>query len=343
MLPDGKPVNEYVLTNQQGMQLHAIDYGCTITALKVPDRSGTIEDVVLGFDSLDGYLRSDHYVGCVIGRYANRIANGKFSLAGKNYSLDTNLLPHHLHGGTKGFDKKIWTATTMENERGLGIDFHHYSPDGDEGYPGNMTIYVRYFLTHDNVLMIHYLAETDQATILNPTQHSYFNLRGGKSDILNHGLILQANHYLPVDQTMLPTGELRPVDETAFDFRTIKMIGRDFQAKDSQISLARGYDHNWIIAKNENEMGYAATLFDPLSGRVMEVHTTEPGIQMYTGNHLDEKVPGKNNLRYGPYAGVCLETQHFPDSPNQPAFPSVVVHPGRQFQSTTIFKFSTVK
>ena len=340
--PDGLPVTEFTITNRQGMEVKVINYGCTITSLKAPDRDGRLADVVLGYDTMEGYLMSKHYLGCVVGRYANRIAHGRFNMDHREYALATNLPPHHLHGGHKGFDKAVWSARPFENESGSGIDFYYLSADGEEGFPGNVQVYIRYFLGHENIFIISYLAETDESTIINLSQHSYFNLSGDQSNILEHGLIIHANHYLPVDESMIPTGEIRSVTGTPFDFRSVKFIGRDIKSMDDQLRIAHGYDHNWILAKEEDsELSHAATLYDPASGRVMEVHTSEPGVQLYTANFLDDLVVGKNNTHYQSHAGLCLETQHYPDSPNHPEFPSVKLNPGTKYQSTTLLAFST--
>lgn len=338
-MPDGTQVTEYTLSNYDGLKMSAINYGCTITSILVPDRQGQLGNVVLGFDSIEGYLSSNHYVGSVVGRYANRIAAGKFTIKGREYSLTLNLPPHHLHGGTSGLNKKLWSSVPFENEEGEGVDFFYKSPDGEEGYPGTLEVMIRYMLSHENDIIFHYTAKTDQSTVLNLSQHTYFNLNHNNDNILHHELMLNADQYLPVDQQMIPTGEFRNVGGSPFDFRKMKQVGTDMSAEDEQIRIANGYDHNWIIAKKENELSVAATLYDPESGRKMEVYTTEPGIQLYTGNFLAPQT-GKGNHLYRPYAGLCLETQHFPDSPNQPTFPSVVLHPGEVFQSTTILHFS---
>jgi aldose 1-epimerase len=338
-MPDGTVVSEYTLANHHGLELSVINYGCTITSILVPDRQGQLGDVVLGFDTLEAYLSSNHYIGCVIGRYANRIAGGQFKLEGREYSLPVNLPPHHLHGGLHGFNKKIWAAVPFENQEGEGVDFFYKSPDGEEGYPGTLDVMVRYMLSHENDIDFHYSAKTDQPTILNLSQHTYFNLNDHGGDILQLEVKLNANQYLPVSPMMIPTGQVNDVAGSPFDFRKLKPVGKDISAANEQINIANGYDHNWVLAKKENELSEAATLYDPDSGRKMQVYTTEPGIQLYTGNFLDQLI-GKGNRLYGPYAGLCLETQHFPDSPNQPHFPSVVLLPDRAFQSTTILHFS---
>jgi len=338
--PEGIAVTEYTLSNNQCIEMKVINFGCIITSLKVPDRDGHPDDIVLGFDSLDGYLASTHYCGCIAGRFANRIANGSFILDGQEYRLAKNLHPHHLHGGNKGFDKVVWSATEFEIDDGIGVEFQYLSPDGEEGFPGDMLITIRYILHHENKITFDYIAVTDQKTIINLTQHSYFNLNGGKGNILAHELMINADHFLPVDKTMIPTGEIKPVEGTPFDFTISKIISADINSDDMQIQDAHGYDHNMVLAKINDELSHAATLHDPASGRVLEVFTTEPGLQLYTGNFLDDKVNGKNDIVYGPFSGLCLETQHFPDSPHHPEFPSVVLNPGEEYRSRTVWKFS---
>lgn len=337
--PQGEEVIEYSLINGRGVELKVISYGCTITSLKIPDRYGAFEDVVLGYDSLKGYLKSKHYLGSVIGRYANRIYNGSFSLGGQYFSLAKNQHPHHLHGGNRGFDKIVWHSMEFENENGMGVDFHYLSPEGEEGYPGSLQVSIRYFLTHGDAIIINYLATTDQRTIVNLTQHSYFNLHGGSNTILNHELQINTGQFLPVDDSLIPTGKIKDVEGSPFDFRSAKLIGRDIFIHDDQLKIANGYDHNFVLNKTGHELAHAATLYDPESGRRLEVHTSEPGLQLYTCNFLDDSVPGKNDANYGPYSGVCLETQHFPDTPNHTEFPNVELNPGEQFESTTIWMF----
>ncbi len=338
--PEGNGVTEFTLTNKSGMLMKVINYGCTITSLMIPDRNGHADDIVLGFDSLQGYVESPHFVGSIIGRYANRIANGKFELDGHEYSLSINHPPHHLHGGFKGFDKVVWDSAEFQNKEGVGIDFFYQCKDGEEGYPGNLEVHVKYLLSHHDEIIFSYEAKTDKKTIINLTQHSYFNLTGGKENIPDHQLMIDADYFLPVDSSMIPTGEIKHVKGTPFDFREHKKIGRDIHVDDAQLQIALGYDHNWILNKAGEGPVHAATLYDSDSGRMLEVYTTEPGIQLYTGNFLDHAVSGKNKREYGPYAGLCLETQHFADSPNHAEFPSTVLKPGEQFQSTTILKFS---
>lgn len=338
--PSGEEVTEYTLTNLHGIELKVINYGCTITSLKVPDRNGVFADIVLGYDDLEGYLQSNAYIGCVVGRFANRIAHGKFSIEGKEYVLVQNLPPHHLHGGVKGFSHAVWVAEEIDTKEGIGIRFTHMSPDGDEGYPGNLHVEVTYMLTDDDTLSFEYHAVTDQPTIINLTQHTYFNLHGGEENILDHQLMINADHFLPVDETMIPTGEMRSVGGSPFDFRTLKAVGRDIEEDDIQLAIGHGYDHCWVFNNASEEMHHAATLYEPASGRKMDLYTDEPGMQLYTANFLDSNVVGKNNSALTPRAGLCLETQHYPDSPNQSAFPSVVLLPGEKYSSRTLLKFS---
>lgn len=337
--PSGEEVWEYTLTNIHGLEMKVITYGCTITSLKVPDRNGVLEDIVLGFDDLEGYLQSSASIGCVVGRFANRIAHGKFILDGKEYTLDTNLPPHHLHGGVKGFGRVVWDAAAFENEKGVGIQFRYLSPDGDEGYPGNLSVEVQYFLGDDNTLAFEYRAVTDQPTIINLTQHSYFNLNGGKENILDHPLSIDADTFLIVDQEMIPTGEIASVKETPFDFTIPKTVGRDIGLDHPQLLIGHGYDHCWVIRPSGAELPHAATLYDEVSGRRMEVYTTSPGMQVYTSNFLNENYPGKKNMALTPRLGICLETQHFPDSPNHQGFPAVALAPGEHYFSKTLLTF----
>ena len=339
--PSGEVVTEYTLTNLHGLEMKVIDYGCTITSLQVPDRNGVIGDIVLGYDTLEGYLQSDAYLGCVVGRFANRIAHGKFLLEGKEYTLATNLPPHHLHGGVNNFSKTIWSAEELISEDGVGILFTHLSPDGDEGYPGNLQLEVKYFLGDDNTLSFEYHATTDKTTIINLTQHTYFNLNSTEASILGHTLMIDADHFLPADETMIPTGEKRKVDGTPFDFRNPKPVGRDIDSDDNQLIIGHGYDHCFVIRDGADVMRHTATLDDAQSGRRIDVFTTEPGVQLYTANFLHSAMPGKYNFALVPRSGLCLETQHFPDSPNQPDFPSVVLEAGAKYYSKTLLKFSS--
>ena len=338
--PEGKKVTEFTLTNIHGMVMKVINYGCTITSLLVPDRYGVFEDVVLGFDTLEGYLQSTEYIGCIVGRFANRIAYGKFSLDGKEYTLATNLPPHHLHGGVLGFSHAIWEAEELQTDNGVGVRFTHLSPDGDEGFPGNLRLEIKYILGNDNTVSFEYQAVTDQTTIINLTQHSYFNLNGGKENILDHELTIYADQFVPTDEIMIPTGELKSVENTPFDFRKTKAVGQDISLEDEQLIRGNGYDHTFVIKPSSAELDHAATLYDQHSGRKMDVYTSEPGVQVYTANFLKSNAPGKGNIPLTQRLGICLETQHFPDSPNQPGFPTVVLKAGENFYSKTQLSFS---
>jgi aldose 1-epimerase len=311
-------------------------------SLKVPDSKGALGDIVLGFDSLDGYLADNPFFGALVGRYGNRIAKGHFTLDGKEYTLPINNGANALHGGLKGFDKHIWTAKPGQGKDGQTLELTYVSKDGEEGYPGTLTATVTYTLTNANELRIHYQATTDKPTVLNLTNHSYFNLAGaGNGDILGHELMLNADKFTPVDKGLIPTGELRPVDGTPFDFRKATAIGARINADDEQIKLGGGYDHNFVLNGQAGTMRLAARATEPKSGRVLEVSTTEPGVQFYTGNFLDGTLHGKGGKVYNKRYGFCLETQHYPDSPNKPSFPSTVLRPGQKYDTTTVFKFST--
>lgn len=340
-LPDGRIVDLYTLRNAQGMEIKISTWGGTIVSWTAPDRSGKYEDITLGCDSLSSYLRGTPFFGAIIGRYGNRIAKGKFTLDNATYSLATNNIGNSLHGGLKGFDKVLWTVVPVESKE-PALKLTYTAKDGEEGYPGNLTTTVVYTLQKDNALQIEYEATTDKATVVNLTNHAYFNLSGaGRGNILNHELLLNAPAYLPVDSTLIPTGELRPVAGTVFDFTKSTPIGsRVDEAADLQIKYGLGYDHCWGLADSSKVLHPAATLFEPLSGRVMEVMTTEPAIQFYCGNFLDGTVIGKNGVVYQHRTGLCLETQHYPDSPNHPTFPSTVLRPGEIYHSTTVYRFS---
>ena len=339
-MPDGKEVLVYKLTNTAGMEVEIITYGGIITSLTAPDRDGRYEDIVLGYDNLEGYIKANPYFGALVGRYGNRIAKGKFSLDGTEYSLAINNMGNHLHGGITGFDKVVWEASTEEIAKGVGLKLTYTSADMEEGYPGNLNVEVNYFLDNKNALEIEYLATTDKKTVVNLTNHSYFNLSAMKEDILGHELQLNASKYVPVDETLIPLGELQPVAGTPFDFTSLKPIGRDINADDEQVSLGGGFDHCWSFDGLNEEVKVNASLYEPKSGRVMEVLTTEPGVQFYTGNFLDGSITGKNGVVYTKRFGLCLETQHYPDSPNQPNFPSVVLEPGDQYRTQTTYKFT---
>lgn len=344
---DGKPVEIYYMTNGKGLRADISNYGAIVRTLEVPDRKGNPADIVLGYASVAEYLESTPYFGAIVGRYGNRIAKGRFTLDGVEYKLATNNNNiNHLHGGLKGFDKVIWDAEPSMNEDGVSLKLTYTSKDGEEGYPGNLKCTVIYTLTKDNELKIDYAATTDKPTVLNITHHGYFNLAGqGTRDILDHELMINADYITPVDETLITTGELKPVKGTPFDFTTPHKIGERIDDKsDQQIKFGGGYDHNFVLNKKGDDLTLAATVYEPTSGRVMEVWTTEPGVQFYAGNFLDGSNIGKEGKAYKHRYGFCLETQHFPDSPNKQdneKFPSVVLRPGKQFESQTIYRFTT--
>jgi aldose 1-epimerase len=344
--PDGEPVQLFTLTNARGIEVRAISYGGIIVSLKVPDRGGVPGDVVLGFDDLDGYLDETPYFGALIGRYGNRIGGARFTLDGSDFELEANDGPNSLHGGFRGFDKHVWGGAPVETSDGVGVVFTRVSPDGEGGYPGNLSVQVTYTLTDADELVVDYLATTDRATPVNLTQHSYFNLAGdGSGDILGHRLMLNASRYTPVGETLIPTGEIAPVEATPFDFRTPHTIGENIAAEYPQISFGGGYDHNFVLDRDgagAGDLVLAARVEEPVSGRVMQIRTTEPGIQFYSGNFLDGTLTGKAGHLYEHRNGFCLETQHFPDSPNQPAFPSAILRPGEEYRSRTVFSFGVM-
>jgi aldose 1-epimerase len=334
---DGTAVDLYTLTNSNGMKAKITTYGGIVTELHAPDRDGKLADVVLGFDDLKSYLAGHPHFGAIAGRVANRIAKGKFTLDGKEYKLFVNNGPNSLHGGKVGFDKKVWKAEPFEGKDGVGVKMTYTSPDGEEGYPGTLTTTMTYTLTDKNELRIDYHATTDKPTIVNLTNHSYFNLAGhGSGDILGHEMTIEADKYTPTDDTLIPTGEIAPVKGTPLDFTTSHTIGeRAGQIKKS----IGGYDHNYVLNSGGGKLALAARAYEPKSGRVMETYTTEPGVQLYTANFLGD-TKGKGGAVYKKHAGFCLETQHFPDSINQPNFPSVVLRPGKTYETTTVYKFS---
>ena len=336
----GQPVELFTLRNANGIDIKATNYGGIITSIVTPDRSGRPGDIVLGFDTLDAYLKDPPYFGAVVGRYGNRIAKGRFTLDGKTYTLAVNNGPNHLHGGLKGFDKVVWSAAPLAGK--IGVVFSRRSPDGEEGYPGNLDVRITYELTERNELVIDYHATTDKATPVNVTQHSYFNLAGA-GDILGHQLMIEAERYTPVDSTLIPTGELAPVQGTPFDFRTPTAIGARIGQSDEQLKNGGGYDHNWVLSRKGPGRQVAARVTDPKSGRTLEVSTTEPGLQFYTGNFLDGTLTGKGGWVYQRRNAFCLETQHFPDSPNQPKFPSTILRPGASYDSQTMFRFGVAR
>lgn len=339
--PNGETVDIYTLTNQEGMEAKITNYGGIVTSLKVKDVEGNFDDVVLGFDNLQAYVDNNPFFGALVGRYGNRIAKGKFTLDGTTYELDTNNMGNHLHGGLKGFDKVVWSAQPQESEDGQQLVLTYTSPDGDQGYPGTLETKVTYTLTDDNILRIEYEATTDKKTVVNLTNHSYFNLSGDPTQtVLEHEVMINAEQFVPVDETLIPTGELASVEGTPFDFTELKPIGQQInEDSNDQIKWGKGYDHCWVLDKEG--MGLAARVHEPTSGRVMEVYTTEPGVQFYTGNFLDGAVTGKEGIAYAQRSAFCLETEHFPDSPNQPDFPSVELAPGETYSTTTEYRFST--
>jgi aldose 1-epimerase len=335
---DGNEIYIFTLKNKNGMEAAIINFGGTLVSLKVPDRKGDLTDVVLGYDTLDGYENGKNYFGATIGRYGNRIAHGNFTLNGIQYVLAKNNGENSLHGGIKGFNKVVWTAKEVPGKDGQALQLNYLSKDGEEGYPGNLAVEVIYTLTDRNELQIDYSATTDKDTVLNLTHHSYFNLRGeGSGNILDHRMTLNADRFTPVDAGLIPTGELRNVQGTPFDFRNPVAIGARIDQGDEQLKLGNGYDHNWVLNRNDGEaLSLAARVEETISGRIMEVWTTEPGIQFYTGNFLDGKGQGKAGKTYNFRDAFCLETQHFPDSPNHSTFPSTVLKPGAHFHSRTI-------
>jgi aldose 1-epimerase len=339
----GEPVELYTLTNRKGMEVAMLNYGGTVVSLKVPDHRGEFEDVVLGYDRLEEYERGHSFFGATIGRYANRIANGKFSLGGKTYLLAKNDGRNALHGGVKGLGKRVWMARDASSASGQAVQFTYLSKDGEEGFPGNLLVSSTFSLSAQcTELRIDYTATTDVDTVINLTNHSYFNLRGaGNGNILTHCLRLNAQQFTPVDAAMIPTGELKNVAGTPFDFLQPTAIGKHVDVYDEQLKYGRGYDHNWVIEhKHVNSLDLAAEIYDPETGRRMEIFTTEPGIQFYAGNFLDGTTQGKGGKNYEHRSAFCLETQHFPDSPNHPEFPSTRLTPGQHFNSSTVYRFS---
>jgi aldose 1-epimerase len=339
---DGQNVDIYTLTNRRGAEVKITNYGGIITSLKVPDRNGKRDDIVLGFDNLDAYLKGHPYFGAIIGRYANRIAKGRFTLNGHQYALAVNNGENHLHGGIRGFDKVVWTATPLKVPNGAALRLTYLSKDGEEGYPGNLSVRVIYTLTNANELKVEYWATTDKDTVVNLTSHSYFNLAGqGNGDILNHQLLIKARRFTPTDAGSIPTGELKSVNGTPFDFTSSFRIGDRINDDDQQLKFGNGYDHNFVLDGRMGTLRQAAVAYEPASGRSMEVWTTEPGIQFYTGNFLDGTLTGKDGKVYQQRYGFCLETQHFPDSPNKPLFPTTVLRKGQRYHTVTIHKFKT--
>lgn len=339
--PEGSAADLYTLTNRKGMEAAITNYGGIVVQLRVPDRKGNLADVVLGYDDLDGYIHDKAFLGALIGRYGNRIAQGKFTLGGKTYSLPRNDGENTLHGGLKGFNRALWRATELESKDGPALQLEYLSKDGEEGFPGNLSAKVIYTLTDENELKIEYSATTDKETVVNLTNHSYFNLAGaGSGDILQHQVMLRADKFTPVNESLIPTGELRSVQGTPMDFRTPTAVGARIEQDDQQLKYGRGYDHNWVLESGGSKTPtLAASVYEPETGRMLEVWTTEPGVQFYTGNFLDG-VKGKGGKLYQRRYALCLETQHFPNSPNQANFPSTLLTPGQRYHTVTIYKFS---
>jgi aldose 1-epimerase len=340
VLPTGETISLYTLRNEKRIEATISNFGGRLVTLKVPDRGGNFADIVLGYDTVEPYTKPNPFFGTLVGRYANRIANAEFTLDGKKYTLPKNSGPNSLHGGPQGFDKKAWQAEIVDG--GHALQLTYLSKDGEEGYPGNLTSVVTYSLGNDNALTIDYAASTDADTVLNLTNHSYFNLAGhGNGKILDHQLMINADKFTPVNATLIPTGELRNVAGTPFDFRKPIAIGTHIDSPDEQIQFGKGYDHNFVVNRVGDGPSLAVRVIEPQSGRVMEVLTTQPGVQFYTANHLEGEIVGKAGAIYHFRGAYCFETQHFPDSPNQPTFPTSVLKPGEKYHQTTIFRFST--
>ena len=337
----GEQVYLYTITNDNGAEMKVTNYGGRITALKVPDKSGDLVDVVLGLDSLEGYLENPNYFGPVIGRYGNRIADGEFSLDGKTYHIAQNNGDNHLHGGFVGFDKRVWEIKAVENDNEVSIVLNYLSEDGEEGYPGNLDMEVTYTLSNDNSVVIDYKAETDKATPVNLTNHSYFNLNGVNDTALDHELMINADYYTPIDDEWIPTGAIASLEGTPLDFREATKVGKRIDEDSVQLENGAGYDHNYVLNTGENLDQVAASLYSPATGIFMEVYTTEPGVQLYSGNFLDGSITGKYDKVYNKYDAICLETQHFPNSPNVNYFPSTILRPNEVYETTTIYDFST--
>ena len=339
---DGSQVDLYTLKNSNGLEATITNYGGIVVSLTVPDKSGKLGDVVLGYDTLNDYIGNTPYFGALIGRYGNRIAKGRFTIGGIEYQLAQNNDSNALHGGRKGFDKVVWQAEKTDSGDGPALKLTYTSKDGEEDYPGTLRCTVTYTLTNKNELKIDYAAETDKPTFVNLTHHTYFNLKdGGASDILGHELMLKASKFTPVDKGLIPTGELKPVADTPFDFNKPTAIGARIGADDEQLKFGKGYDHNWVLDRQGKDLELVASVYEPTSGRFMEVLTTEPGIQFYAGNFLDGTNKGKGGAVYQHRTGFCLETQHFPDSPNHPDFPTTELKPGEKYTQTTVYRFST--
>jgi aldose 1-epimerase len=338
--PDGTPIDVLTLRNANGMEVRLMTYGAIVLSLRVPDRDGQVDDVVLGFDTAEEYFTQSPYFGAIVGRYANRIANASFTLGDETYNLTVNDGANHLHGGTQGWDKVVWRSEPFQNADGVGTVLSHTSPDGDQGYPGTVEAKVTYWLRADNSLVIDFQATTDKPTVINLAQHSYFNLGGSKTtDILGPQLMIPADSYTPTDATLIPTGAIVPVEGTAFDFRTPHAIGERINGTDPQLVNGKGYDHNWVLNRISGEAALVARVVEPVTGRTLEVESTEPGLQFYAGNFLDGTLTGKGGRVYPHRSGVCLEPPHYPDSPNQTTVPSAELRPGEEYVSRTVLRF----
>ena len=338
----GDKISLFELKNVNGMEVHIINYGCTITSIQVPDRKGEVKEVAFGHETMEGYEERNDYFGCIAGRVANRIGNATFTIDDKTYKLAKNDKSNGLHGGYAGFDKQVWDAEPFEEEEATGVILTYLSKDGEEGYPGELKCKVIYSLNNNNELRIEYYGITSKKTVLNLTNHTYFNLLdGGASSILNHKLQIKASYYTPIDDRLITTGEIAPVVNTPFDFRKLKTIGKEIEDENKQLKNGLGYDHNFVLDKEDDILDLVATVEEPSSGLTLEVFTTEPGLQLYSGNFLKGDIKGKKGVIYEHRNGFCLETQHFPDSPNKPQFPSIELSPGKEFKSTTIYRFSS--
>ena len=340
---DGTGVDQFILSNNNGMEVRIITYGGIITSLTAPDKNGDYKDIVLGYNTLAEYEAETPYFGALIGRYGNRIAKGKFSLDNQEYTLAVNNGVNHLHGGLKGFDKVVWDAKTIISDSTVSLELSYLSKDMEEGYPGNLETKVTYTLNNEDELSVSYEATTDKPTIVNLTQHSYFNLTADfNQDILDHEVVINADSFLPVDNALIPTGEFRDVNKTPFDFRKPKAIGQQISDKNTQLEIGMGYDHCWVLNDQDKGLRFVASAYEPASGRMLEVFSDEPGIQLYSGNFLDGTLPNKSNGTYQHRTGFCFETQHYPDTPNQKNFPSVRLNPGEKYNSKTVFRLSAV-
>ncbi|PID59312.1 MAG: galactose-1-epimerase [Ignavibacteriae bacterium] len=341
---DSQEIYLYTLTNKNGMIVSLTNYGGIITEIIVKDKYGKFSDVTLGFDSFEKYLNNSVYFGAIVGRCANRIANSKFTIDDVEYKVTPNVNPHHLHGGEIGFDQKIWEAESFKKEDEVGVILRYFSKNGEEGYPGNLKIKVIYCLNNKDEIKIDFFAETDKSTHINLTNHTYFNLKdAGKTPVYGHELQINADSFMPMTNESIVTGEIVPVQNTPFDLTKMKSIGLNINSEHEQIKIGRGFDHNFVLNGKNGELKEAAKVFEPTTGRILKVLTTEPGVQFYAGNYLDETLKGKHNTKYFPRAGFCLETQHFPNTPNNPSFPKTLLSPGEKFNSTTIFKFGLEK